>query len=212
MENSKATPSTASPRSGHGTERVRRDIALIDNYDSFTYNVVQLLARHGARCTVFQNDAIAVETVVAMNPAGIVLCPGPAAPDRAGITLKLIEAAFERIPLLGICLGHQAIGQTFGADVRTASQLVHGKTSPIVHRGEGLFRGIPSPFHAARYHSLVVDPTSLPECLEKTAWTPNGDLMGIRHRHRNVHGVQFHPESILSEYGSRLMANWLEAL
>ena len=184
-------------------------LLLIDNYDSFTYNLWHYLGQLGAEVTVVRNDALSAAEALAMNPQGIVLSPGPCAPDQAGICLDLIRAAQGKVPLLGVCLGHQAIGQAFGGKVVRAPQPVHGKTSPVRHSGTGLFRTLPSPFQAARYHSLIVERSSLPACLEITAETEDGLIMGLAHRDFAIHGVQFHPESIASEQGHTLLGNFL---
>jgi anthranilate synthase/aminodeoxychorismate synthase-like glutamine amidotransferase len=191
---------------------VVRRVVVLDNYDSFTYNLVQYLEELGATCDVRSNDGTTPDGVLASMPHGVVISPGPGNPDDAGITLDLLAAAAGRVPVLGVCLGHQAIGRHFGAAVRRAIRPMHGKSSPITHGGEGLFRGIPSPFRAARYHSLSIDEKTLPDCLEVTARSPDGELMALRHRTLRVDGVQFHPESILSEHGKRLLANWLSSL
>jgi len=182
---------------------------LIDNYDSFTYNLVHYLGELGADVRVFRNDALTVEQALGMNPEGIVLSPGPCDPDKAGICLELIHKAAGKVPLLGVCLGHQAIGQAFGGNVVRAPTPVHGKTWEMHHAGKGLFAGIPSPFRATRYHSLVVDRASLPDCLEATAWTEDGLIMALQHKTMNIHGVQFHPESIASEHGHKMLGNFL---
>ena len=182
---------------------------LIDNYDSFTYNLWHYLGELGAEVRVERNDALTAEEAVALAPQGIILSPGPCDPDRAGICLDLIRKAAGQIPVLGVCLGHQAIGQAFGGKVLRAPHPVHGKTSAIHHLGSGLFQGIPTPFCATRYHSLVVERQSLPSCLEATAWTDDGLVMALAHREMNIHGVQFHPESIASEHGHRLLNNFL---
>jgi anthranilate synthase component 2 len=182
-------------------------ILLIDNYDSFTFNLVHFLGDLGARCDVRRNDALTVEQAMAMAPEAIVLSPGPCTPDDAGICLDLIAAAAGRIPVLGVCLGHQAIGQAFGGRVVRADMPMHGKVSAVLHEGSDVFAGLPSPFQATRYHSLIVD--DLPETLEATAWTGDGLIMGLRHRTLPVFGVQFHPESIASEHGHALLANFL---
>jgi anthranilate synthase/aminodeoxychorismate synthase-like glutamine amidotransferase len=182
-------------------------ILLIDNYDSFTFNLVHFLGDLGARCEVRRNDAIGVEQALAMAPEAIVLSPGPCTPDDAGICLDLIEAAAGRVPVLGVCLGHQAIGQAFGGRVVRAPVPMHGKVSAIIHEGGDVFAGLPSPFQATRYHSLIVD--DLPETLEATAWTGDGLIMGLRHRTLPVFGVQFHPESIASQHGHALLGNFL---
>ena len=185
-------------------------ILLIDNYDSFTWNLVHYLGDLDAEVRVLRNDAMTVAEVLALGPAGIVLSPGPCDPDRAGICLPLVTAAADtEVPLLGVCLGHQSIGQAFGGRVIRAPQIVHGKTDAIHHAGTGVFAGLPSPFRATRYHSLIVERASLPEALEVTAWTEDGLIMGLRHRTRPIEGVQFHPESIASEHGHRMLANFL---
>jgi anthranilate synthase component 2 len=184
-------------------------IVLIDNYDSFTFNLVQFLGDLGAPCEVWRNDAITVQAVMDSAPEAIVLSPGPCTPNEAGICLDLIEAAAGRVPVLGVCLGHQAIGQAFGGDVVRAPWPMHGKVSPVNHEGSDIFAGLPTPFQATRYHSLVVDRSTLPEALEATAFTDDGIIMGLRHRTLPVFGVQFHPESIASEYGHEILANFL---
>jgi anthranilate synthase component 2 len=184
---------------------------LIDNYDSFTYNLFHFLGELGAKIVVRRNDAVGVDEVLAMRPQGIILSPGPCDPDQAGICLDLIAAAAGKVPLLGVCLGHQAIGQAFGGKVVRAPLPMHGKLSQVHHRGHGLFAGLPSPFKATRYHSLIVDRASLPAALEVTAETEDGIIMGLAHRDLPVHGVQFHPESIASEHGHRLLANFLRS-
>ena len=184
-------------------------ILVVDNYDSFTYNLVHYLAELGAPTHVVRNDDLSVDEAWALNPQAVLLSPGPCAPDQAGICLPLIESARADMPILGVCLGHQSIGQAFGGDVVRAKTLMHGKTSPIVHEGRSLFAGLPSPFTATRYHSLAVKRETLPDCLEITAWTEEGEIMGLRHREYPVHGVQFHPESILTQDGKRMLANFL---
>ena len=184
-------------------------IVLIDNYDSFTYNLVHYLGELGAEVTIYRNDAISADESLALKPQGIVLSPGPCDPDQAGICLELIEKNGGTIPLMGVCLGHQAIGQVFGGKVVRAKTLMHGKTSDIHHEGHGLFEGLPTPFTATRYHSLTVERNSLPECLEVTAQTDDGVVMGLSHREYPVHGVQFHPESIASDQGHELLKNFL---
>lgn len=184
---------------------------LIDNYDSFTYNLWHYLGELGASVEVRRNDALGVADALAMAPQGIILSPGPCDPDRAGICLDLIAAAAEaRVPLFGVCLGHQAIGQAFGGAVLRAPQPMHGKVSDITHTGEGVFAGLPSPFRATRYHSLVVRRDDLPESLAVTAWTDDGLIMGLRHKELPIHGVQFHPESIESQHGHQILRNFLE--
>lgn len=190
-------------------------ILMIDNYDSFTYNIVQYLGELGAEVLVYRNDAISIADIEALAPERIVISPGPCTPSEAGISLDVIKAFAGRIPLLGVCLGHQAIGQAYGGDVIRARQVMHGKLSPIHHQGRGVFSDLPSPFTATRYHSLVVDNRTLPDCLEVTAWTQLEDgsideIMGVRHRTLAVEGVQFHPESILSEHGHQLFRNFLQ--
>ncbi|WP_413875326.1 anthranilate synthase component II [Albidovulum sp.] len=187
-------------------------LLLIDNYDSFTYNLVHYLGELGAEVVVHRNDALNVQEAMALKPAAIVLSPGPCDPAQAGICLALTAAAAEtKTPLLGVCLGHQAIGEAFGGRVVRAREIVHGKMGTIHHSGKGVFSGLPSPFQATRYHSLVVDGDSLPDCLEITAWTEDGTIMGLRHRQLPIEGVQFHPESIASEHGHQLLKNFLEA-
>ena len=185
-------------------------LLLIDNYDSFTYNLVHYLGELGADVTIYRNDAISADEGLALKPDGIVLSPGPCDPDQAGICLELIEKNAGAIPLLGVCLGHQAIGQAFGGNVVRASILMHGKTSNIHHHGHGLFQGLPTPFSATRYHSLIVERESLPDCLEVTAQTDDGVVMAVAHREFPVHGVQFHPESIASDQGHELLKNFLD--
>jgi anthranilate synthase component 2 len=185
-------------------------LLLIDNYDSFTYNLVHYLGELGAPADVRRNDALDVQAAMALRPDAIVLSPGPCDPDRAGICLPLIHAAAEtRTPLLGVCLGHQAIGQAFGGRVVRAAEIVHGKTGTIHHGGRGLFAGLPSPFAATRYHSLIVERASLPEALDVTAALADGTIMGLSHRTLPIHGVQFHPESIASEHGKAILKNFL---
>jgi anthranilate synthase component 2 len=184
-------------------------LLLVDNYDSFTFNLVQYLGELGARVEVFRNDAIDVAGIAAREPDGLVLSPGPCTPESAGVTLEAIRALAGKLPILGVCLGHQAIGQAFGGRVVRNARIVHGKASAISHAGKGVFAGLPSPFEAGRYHSLVVERASLPGELEITAWTEQDEIMGLRHRELDVEGVQFHPESILTHEGKRLLANWL---
>lgn len=186
-------------------------LLLIDNYDSFTYNLVHYLGELGADVVVRRNDALDVQAVLAMRPDCIVLSPGPCDPAQAGICLPLTMAAAEaRVPLLGVCLGHQTIGEAFGGKVVRCHEIVHGKMGSMHHAGKGVFRGLPSPFLATRYHSLVVERESLPDCLEVTAWLEDGTIMGLRHKERLIEGVQFHPESIASEHGHQLLRNFLE--
>ena len=184
-------------------------LVLIDNYDSFTYNLVHFLGELGAACQVFRNDKIAVAEVLRLEPKGIVLSPGPCTPNEAGICLDLIAKAGPTVPILGVCLGHQAIGQVYGGKVVRAPLPMHGKLSRIAHTGKGVFKGLPKRFEATRYHSLVVDRDSLPDCLAITAQTGDGLIMGLQHKVHPVHGVQFHPESIASEHGHALLANFL---
>jgi anthranilate synthase component 2 len=185
-------------------------LLMIDNYDSFTYNLVQYLGELGAEVKVVRNDEVTVDEVAAMHPARVVISPGPCSPDEAGISLGVIARLGAQVPILGVCLGHQAIGQVYGGKVVHAKALMHGKTSPVRHSGRGVFRGLPSPFTATRYHSLAVERASLPGVLEVTAWTDDGEIMGLAHRSLPVEGVQFHPESILTEHGRALLARFLE--
>ncbi|MCC7536568.1 MAG: aminodeoxychorismate/anthranilate synthase component II [Deltaproteobacteria bacterium] len=187
-------------------------ILVVDNYDSFTFNLVQYLGELGASVVVRRNDTIDVVEIVDLAPRGILLSPGPGNPDSAGVSLAVVRELAGRIPILGVCLGHQTIGQAFGGRVVRADRLMHGRTSPILHHQAGVFRGLPSPFTATRYHSLLVERASLPPALDVTAWTVEGEVMGIRHRTLEVEGVQFHPESILTEHGHRLLGNWLGRL
>ena len=184
-------------------------LLMIDNYDSFTYNLVQYFGELGEEVTVFRNDEITPDEISRLNPARIVISPGPCTPSKAGISIPLIERYRGRIPILGVCLGHQSVGQAFGGKIVHAKQLMHGKTSPIFHKGVGMFRGLPNPFTATRYHSLVIERESLPDCLEITAWTEDGEIMGVRHKTLAVEGLQFHPESILTEHGHKLLENFL---
>ena len=185
-------------------------IFMLDNYDSFTYNLVQLLQILGQEVVVARNDAVSVAEVLARRPDAIVVSPGPCTPAEAGISVALVQAAAGRVPLLGVCLGHQSIGAAFGGHIIKARRLMHGKTSQIHHEGQGLFAGLKSPFNAVRYHSLAIDPATVPACLEITAKAEDGEIMGVRHREFPVFGVQFHPESILTPSGKRLMTNFLE--
>ncbi len=184
-------------------------LLVVDNYDSFTFNLVQYLGELGAEVEVFRNDAIDVDGIRRRHPDGLMLSPGPCTPDEAGITVPAIRALSGELPILGVCLGHQAIGQAFGGKVVRNVRIVHGKASPVLHRGEGLYAGLPSPFEAGRYHSLVVERRSLPRDLAVTSWTREGEIMGLRHRKLDVEGVQFHPESVLTGHGKALLANWL---
>jgi anthranilate synthase/aminodeoxychorismate synthase-like glutamine amidotransferase len=185
-------------------------VLLVDNYDSFTYNLYQYLGELGAEVRVVRNDEVTAAEAMALAPDRIVISPGPGTPDQAGITLDLIQEAAGRIPVLGVCLGHQALGQAFGGRVSRAPKLMHGKTSSIRHDGRSLFAGVPDPFTATRYHSLIVERDSVPECLEVSAWTDDGIVMGLRHREHALEGVQFHPESILTTVGKDLLRNFLE--
>ncbi|MDG1388211.1 MAG: aminodeoxychorismate/anthranilate synthase component II [Halioglobus sp.] len=190
-------------------------LLMIDNYDSFTYNVVQYLGELGADVHVVRNDEIAVADIAALSPEKIVISPGPCTPNEAGVSMAVIKEYAGKLPILGICLGHQSIGQAFGGEVIRARKVMHGKTSPVHHRGDGVFRGLSQPFEATRYHSLVVAKNSLPECLEVTAWTQTesgevDEIMGLRHRELAIEGVQFHPESILTAHGHDLLRNFLE--
>ena len=186
-------------------------LLLIDNYDSFTYNLVHYLGELGADVVVHRNDALDVHAAMALRPEAIVLSPGPCDPAQAGICLALTAAAAEtRTPLLGVCLGHQTIGQAFGGKVVRCHEIVHGKMGAMHHAGKGVFAGLPSPFNATRYHSLVVERETLPDCLEVTAWLEDGTIMGLRHRERPIEGVQFHPESIASEHGHQILRNFLD--
>ena len=190
-------------------------LVMIDNYDSFTYNVVQYFAELGAGVKVFRNDKISVAEIEAMQPDQLVISPGPCTPNEAGISMEAIRYFAGKLPILGICLGHQSIGQVFGGDIIRAGQVMHGKISPIHHKDTGVFQGLQNPYNATRYHSLVIDKNTMPECLEITAWTENADgsmeeIMGIRHKELAIEGVQFHPESILTEHGHDLLKNFLE--
>ena len=192
-------------------------ILVIDNYDSFTYNLVQYLGELGhtleiaSEIEVFRNDQITLEEIVAKRPDGIVISPGPGTPDDAGISLQIIEQLGPKLPILGVCLGHQSIGQVYGGDVIGASELMHGKTSPVRHNNTGVFAGLSDPLIATRYHSLVIDPATCPDVLEVTAWVEDGTIMGVRHRdYPHIQGVQFHPESVLTESGKDLLRNFLK--
>lgn len=184
-------------------------LLIIDNYDSFTYNLVQYLGELGADVRVFRNDEVTIAGIRELSPSQLVLSPGPCTPAEAGISIDVIHAFGGKIPLLGVCLGHQCIGAAFGGRIVRADRLMHGKTSPIHHDDRTIFRGIPNPFDATRYHSLVIEPESLPPCLERSAWTAEGEIMGVRHRDLLIEGIQFHPESILTTEGKRLLANFL---
>ncbi|MBA4804373.1 MAG: aminodeoxychorismate/anthranilate synthase component II [Brevundimonas sp.] len=185
-------------------------ILVVDNYDSFTWNLVHYLAELGAETRVVRNDDLTAAEAWALKPEAVLLSPGPCSPNEAGICLDLLATAPEAMPIFGVCLGHQAMGQAFGGEVVRAKALMHGKTSPIEHEGKGVFGGLPAPFTATRYHSLAVRRETLPEALEVTAWTADGEIMGLSHRTRPIHGVQFHPESIATEHGHDLLANFLD--
>lgn len=192
-------------------------LLMIDNYDSFTFNLVQYFQQLGAQVQVVRNDAMSVEQIAALKPERIVISPGPGNPDQAGVSLAVIEQLGPQIPLLGVCLGHQAIGQVFGGHVIRAGRIMHGKTSAMRHHGRGVFAGLPDGYTATRYHSLVVDKDRLPDCLEITAWTENDDgsmeeVMGLRHKTLPIEGVQFHPESVLTEHGHALLKNFLDGV
>lgn len=190
-------------------------LLMIDNYDSFTYNLVQYLGELGADVHVHRNDEISIEEIEALSPERIVISPGPCTPNEAGISVEAIKRFAGEIPLLGVCLGHQSIGQAFGGDIVHAKEIMHGKTSPVYHADTGVFSGLTNPYTATRYHSLVIDKQTIPDCLEITAWTqtPDGEMdeiMGVRHKTMDIQGVQFHPESILTEHGHDLLKNFLE--
>ncbi|MGB4468528.1 MAG: aminodeoxychorismate/anthranilate synthase component II [Azovibrio sp.] len=185
-------------------------LLMIDNYDSFTYNLVQYFGELGQEVRVYRNDAITLDGIAALDPRYLVISPGPATPAQAGISLAAIRAFAGRIPILGVCLGHQAIGEAFGGRIVHARQLMHGKVSPVHHKDRGVFKGLPNPLTCTRYHSLAIERESCPDCLEITAWTEDGEIMGVRHKTLAVEGVQFHPESILTERGHALLANFLE--
>ena len=184
-------------------------LVVIDNYDSFTYNLVQYFGELGQDIKVFRNDQVTIDEIKALNPDHIVISPGPGEPDDGGISLEVLRELGPTTPILGVCLGHQCIGQAYGGEVTRAPRLMHGKTSNVYHGGKGLFYGVPSPFKATRYHSLIVE-EPMPEVLEVTAFTRNGEVMGVRHKEHNVVGVQFHPESILTEHGKRILKNFLD--
>ena len=191
-------------------------VLMIDNYDSFTYNLVQYLGELGADVEVIRNDQVSVEAIVENDASHIMISPGPCTPDQAGISMAVVNAMAGKKPILGVCLGHQSIGQVYGGDIIHAKEIMHGKTSMVKHTGKGVFSKLGSPFQATRYHSLVIDKNTLPDCLEMTAWTENSDgsideIMGVRHRDMSIEGVQFHPESIMSEYGHALLKNFLVA-
>jgi anthranilate synthase component II len=185
-------------------------LLMIDNYDSFTYNLVQYLGELGQDVKVVRNDELSVDAIESLAPARIVISPGPCTPNEAGVSLEVIRRFAGRVPILGVCLGHQAIGQAFGGKVIHAKTLMHGKVSAVHHSGEGVFEGLPSPYNATRYHSLAIERASCPAALQVTAWTEDGEIMGVRHRELPVEGVQFHPESILTEHGHALLGNFLK--
>ena len=189
-------------------------LLMIDNYDSFTFNIVQYFGELGAEVRVVRNDEIDIAGITALRPRQLVISPGPCTPNEAGVSVEAIKAFAGKLPILGVCLGHQAIGQAFGGRIVHARAVMHGKTSPIHHRGQGVFAGLPEPFEATRYHSLVIEGASLPDCLEVTAWTERDaaidEIMGVRHRELDVQGVQFHPESILTEHGHQMLKNFLD--
>jgi anthranilate synthase component 2 len=185
-------------------------LLMLDNYDSFTYNLVQYFGELGADVRVFRNDAITVKEIAAMKPDTLVISPGPCSPKEAGISVEAIKAFAGQLPILGVCLGHQSIGYAFGGEIVHAKQLMHGKVSPVHHADTGVFSGLPNPFSATRYHSLAIRRDTLPACLEVTAWTDDGEIMGVRHKEFAIQGVQFHPESIMTEHGHRLLQNFLK--
>jgi anthranilate synthase/aminodeoxychorismate synthase-like glutamine amidotransferase len=205
-----AAPTSSPFDSSHPTPPLR--VLVVDNYDSFTFNLVQYLGELGAEVEVHKNDGIDVAGVRARQPHGLLISPGPCTPNEAGVSLDLLRALGGTLPIFGVCLGHQAIGQAYGGRVVRAARLMHGKTSPIIHDGRGVFEAIASPFEATRYHSLLVERSSLPACLEISAWTAEGEIMGLRHREHDVEGVQFHPESVLTREGKRLVGNWLKVV
>ena len=184
-------------------------VLMIDNYDSFTYNLVQYFGELGADLAIYRNDKISINQVNKLDPEKIIISPGPCTPNEAGISCQLIRDYAGRVPILGVCLGHQCIGQVFGGNIVRANRLMHGKTSPIYHKNREIFQGLPSPFDATRYHSLIIQNESLPDCLELTAWTDQEEIMGIQHKEMSIYGVQFHPESILTIEGKKLLGNFL---
>jgi anthranilate synthase component 2 len=185
-------------------------LLMIDNYDSFTYNIVQYFGELGEDVHTVRNDEITLDQIADMNPDRICISPGPKSPKDAGVSVDVLKEFKGKLPILGVCLGHQAIGEAFGGNIIRARQVMHGKTSKIAHTGEGVFKGLPSPFTVIRYHSLAIERASLPACLEVTAWTDDGEIMGVRHKEFDIEGVQFHPESILSEHGHAMLKNFLE--
>ncbi len=184
-------------------------IVIIDNYDSFTYNIVQTIGGFGEQIEVFRNDKVDIDTIASLQPDRLLISPGPCTPDKAGISIEAIKYFSDKLPVLGVCLGHQSVGEAFGGKTIRASRIMHGKTSPVIHDGRGCFTSLPSPFDAMRYHSLIVDEKELPDCLEATAHTEQGELMGIRHKSLTVEGVQFHPESIMTPDGIQLLRNFV---
>jgi anthranilate synthase/aminodeoxychorismate synthase-like glutamine amidotransferase len=191
---------------------VPKQVLVVDNYDSFTYNLVQYVQSLGAITSVYLNDRISVEQIAELRPDGLLLSPGPGTPSDAGITLAVIREFAGKIPIFGVCLGHQSIGQSFGGNVIRAPKLMHGKTSMVEHDGKTLFKGMPNPFEATRYHSLVIEESSMPQCLEISARTTDGEIMAVRHKTLPIEGVQFHPESFLTDQGMRLVSNWIQSL
>lgn len=189
-----------------------KHVLVVDNYDSFTYNLVQYVQSLGAITSVYLNDRISVEQIAELRPDGLLLSPGPGTPSDAGVTLAVIREFAGKIPIFGVCLGHQSIGQSFGGNVIRAPKLMHGKTSMVEHDGKTLFKGMPNPFEATRYHSLVIEESSMPDCLEISARTTDGEIMAVRHKTLPVEGVQFHPESFLTDQGMRLVSNWIQSL
>ena len=189
-----------------------KQVLVVDNYDSFTYNLVQYVQSLGAITSVYLNDRISVEQIAELRPDGLLLSPGPGTPSDAGITLAVIREFAGKIPIFGVCLGHQSIGQSFGGNVIRAPKLMHGKTSMVEHDGKTLFKGMPNPFEATRYHSLVIEESSMPDCLEISARTTDGEIMAVRHKTLPIEGVQFHPESFLTDQGMRLVSNWIQSL
>lgn len=207
-----AAPLAASAGATYGAGNAGPRLLLIDNYDSFTFNLVQLLGELDARVEVFRNDQIDVESIRRRKPEALVLSPGPCTPAEAGVSLAAVAELAGELPILGVCLGHQTIGQAFGGKVVRNVRIVHGKSSPVHHRGQGIYAGLALPFEAGRYHSLVVERETLPSCLLVTSWTAEGEIMGLRHQGLDVEGVQFHPESILTPQGKLLLANWLKGI
>ncbi len=205
-------PTRAAPDAPPDAPPHAPSVVVIDNYDSFTFNLVQYLGELGVAVSVFKNDAIDVPGILARGPSGVLVSPGPCTPNEAGVSLSVVKELAGVVPVLGVCLGHQSIGQAFGGRVVRAARLMHGKTSPIEHDGRTIFADLPRPFEATRYHSLLVERETLPACLEVSAWTAEGEIMGLRHRELDVEGVQFHPESVLTSEGKRLVGNWVARL